>query len=213
MKVLVTCFEPFGGESVNPSHLAVNLLADEIGGAKIIKAQLPVVFGKAFSKIEELTIEHNPDIILSIGQAGGRAQISIERVAINLREASIPDNDGNSPIDESIEKDGQNAYFATLPIKAMVNAIREQGIPCALSYTAGTYVCNDVMYGVLHMCDVKYPHIKAGFIHIPYAFEQIAKKAGNIPAMTVELMSKAIKTAIETAVLGEDEIVGMGYTS
>ncbi len=212
MKVLITCFEPFGGEKINPSSLAVDLLSDEIGGAQIEKLHLPVMFGVAAEVIEQCIKSYKPDIILSIGQAGGRAQITIERVAINLREASIPDNDGNMPVDEKIEEHGENAYFATLPVKAMVNAVRECGVPCALSYTAGSYVCNDVMYSVLHMCNTKYKNIKAGFIHIPYAFEQVANKGASLPAMSVEVMAKALHHAVLCAVNGEEDKTAMGTT-
>ncbi|MPM37668.1 Pyrrolidone-carboxylate peptidase [bioreactor metagenome] len=140
MKVLVTGFEPFGGEKINPSLEAVKMLPKEISGAEIIKASIPVVFGKSITKLDELIQKEKPQVVICVGQAGGRFELSIERVAINIDDARIPDNDGNQPIDEKIFEDGENAYFATLPIKAMVEEMRSGSVPAAVSNTAGTYV-------------------------------------------------------------------------
>jgi pyroglutamyl-peptidase len=207
MKILVTGFDPFGGEKVNPAYEAVKLLPKSIKGAEIISIEVPTVFGKAAEKVEKAIEEHSPDAVLCIGQAGGRSCISIERIGINLREASIPDNDGNKPIDEKIKDDGQNAYFATLPIKAMVDNVRKNGIPSHLSYTAGSYVCNDLMYSLLYILDKKYHHIKGGFIHVPFATEQVANKANNISSMPVQTIAKGLEYAIEAIVDNELDII------
>jgi pyroglutamyl-peptidase len=213
MKILVTGFEPFGGETVNPAYEAVKLLPESIKGAKIIKLEVPTVFGKGAEKVERAIEEYMPDAVLCIGQAGGRSCISIERIGINLKEAPIPDNEGNQPIDEKIKEDGQNAYFATLPVKAMVENVRKNGIPSHLSYTAGSYVCNDLMYSVLYILDKKYPHIKGGFIHVPFAIEQVVNKANNIASMPVQTIAKGLEYAIEAIVDNESDIKeAMGST-
>ncbi len=208
MKILVTGFDPFGGEKVNPAYEAVKLIPDKIAGSEIIKLEIPTVFTRSALVVEEAIKEHNPDVVLSIGQAGGRSSITVERVAINLAEARIPDNDGEQPIDQQIKKDGENAYFATIPVKAMVKKIREKGIPAHVSYTAGTYVCNSIMYNVLYMADKKYPNIRAGFIHVPYAPEQVVDKPEGTPSMPVETIAKAIEYAIEAIVENEEDYKG-----
>lgn len=213
MKILVTGFDPFGGESVNPAYEAVKLLPKNIKGAEIITIEIPTVFGRGAEAVESAIIEHNPDAVLCIGQAGGRSCISIERIGVNLREASIPDNDGNRPADEKIRTDGANAYFATIPVKAMVNNVRKNGIPSHLSYTAGTYVCNDVMYTLLYLLDKKYTNIKGGFIHVPYATEQVADKANNIASMPVATIAKGLEYSIEAIVENDSDCAeAMGTT-
>ena len=147
--ILVTGFQPFGGEKINPAWEAIRVLPDSIVGSKVVKLQIPVVFGVG-ADVVSTAIDHiNPDIVLCVGQAGGRAKITPEFVGINYRDARIPDNDGNQPHAQRIVEDGPDAYFATLPVRAMTEAMNESGIPAALSYTAGTYVCNDVMYSML----------------------------------------------------------------
>lgn len=213
MKILVTGFDPFGGESVNPAFEAVKLLPDTIAGSEIVKLEIPTVFTRSTVVTEEAIIKHQPDVVLSIGQAGGRSNISIERVAINLAEARIPDNDGEQPFDEKLQEDGENAYFTSLPVKAMVQNVRDHGIPSSISYTAGTYVCNSIMYNVLYLVNTKYPHIRAGFIHVPFATEQVTDKADGTPSMPVELIAKGIEYAIEAIVKNEeDHKVSMGTT-
>ena len=213
MKILVTGFDPFDGEEVNPANEAVKLLPRNISGAEIITIEIPTVFGRGAESVEKAIIEYNPDAVVCIGQAGGRSCISIEKIGINLREASIPDNDGNQPIDERIKEDGENAYFSTLPVKAMVSNVRKNGIPAHLSYTAGTYVCNDVMYLLLYMIDKKYPNIKGGFIHVPYATEQVVDKPNNISSMPIQTIAKGLEYAIEAIVNNESEIEeAMGTT-
>ena len=205
MKILVTGFDPFGGEEVNPAYEAVKLLPDKIAGSDIIKVEIPTVFSKSTIVTEEAIKEHNPDIVLNVGQAGGRSSITVEKVAINLAEARIPDNEGEQPLDEKLREDGETAYFATIPVKAMVKNIRDHGIPANISYTAGTYVCNSIMYNVLYMTSKKYTNIRAGFIHVPFATEQVADKPEGVPSMSVETIAKAIEYAIEAIIKNEED--------
>lgn len=207
MKILVTGFDPFGGEKVNPAYEAVKLLPDKIEDAEIIKLEIPTVFTRSVSVVEEGIKNHHPDVVLSIGQAGGRSSITVEKVAINLAEARIPDNDGEQPIGRELQKDGETAYFATIPVKAIVNNIREHGIPANISYTAGTYVCNSIMYNVLYLTHNKYPNIRAGFIHVPFSTEQAAGKPEGTSSMPVETISKAIEYAIEVIAENNGESV------
>lgn len=210
MKLLVTGFEPFNGQTVNPSQqIADRLTAPK--GATLIKAILPVEFEKAAVQLQALLREHQPDALLSIGQAGGRPEISVERVAINVDcvkssdgSRLLPDNSGKTPVDEPIEAEGPSAYFATLPLWEMVEAIREKGIPAGISNTAGTYVCNHVMYAGLHQAATKYPYMKAGFIHVPFLPEQIAGRADRdrLSAMPLEDMVTALQAALEVIAKG-----------
>lgn len=183
MKVLLTGFDPFGGESVNPAFEAIKLLPDTIAGAEIVKVEIPTEFTRSISCVEAAIKEHNPDVVIDVGQAGGRACVTVEKVGINLADARIPDNAGEQPSDEPLQADGPTAYFATIPVKAMVQNVREHGLPCHVSFTAGTYVCNCVMYNVLHLCATKYPNIRAGFIHVPFACEQVVGKASTMASM------------------------------
>lgn len=213
MKVLITGFDPFGGESVNPAYEAVKLLPDTIAGAQIIKLEIPTVFSKSGPAVEAGIQEHQPDIVINVGQAGGRSCVTIEKVAINLADARIPDNAGEQPVDEVLQEDGENAYFATIPVKAIVQNVREHGIPCHVSYTAGTYVCNCVMYNVLYMAAKKYPNIRAGFIHVPFAAEQAVDKANGMAFMSLEMIAKSLEYAIEATVQNETDISeAMGTT-
>lgn len=208
MKILLTGFDPFGNETINPSIEAVKQVREWIDGAQIIKLEVPTVFFESLKVIEKAIIEYDPDVILSIGQAGGRSAITIEKVGINLNDASICDNAGYQPHDESIIKDGENAYFSNLPVKAMVNKIKEAGIPAALSYSAGTFVCNHVLYGVQNMIHSRYPQKKSGFIHIPFMHEQVVNKH-NVASMSLDTMVKALEVAIE-AIIEDKEIYGEG---
>lgn len=213
MKVLVTGFDPFGGEAVNPAFEAVKLLPDEIAGAEIIKLEIPTVFSKCGPAVEAGIQKYEPDVVINVGQAGGRSCVTIEQVAINLAEARIPDNDGEQPSDEPVQKDGAPAYYATIPVKAIVKNVRDHGIPCHISYTAGTYVCNCIMYNVLHMAATKYSNIRAGFIHVPFAAQQAVEKPNGTPFMSLEMIADSLKYAIEAAVKNEEDIAGiMGET-
>ena len=209
MKVLITGFDPFGGESVNPALEAVKMLPENIAGAEVIKLEIPTVFRKSLEKIEEKIEEINPDVVISIGQAGGRFGITPERVAINMDDARIKDNEGNQPIDTTIYEDGEHAYFSNLPIKAMVKEMIEGGIPASVSNTAGTFVCNHVMYGVLYLVNKKYENIRAGFIHVPYIPNQVLSKP-NTPSMSINDIAKGLELSIKAIVLNSEDIKAVG---
>ena len=208
-KLLLTAFAPFDGERINPALEAVKLVKDRIGNLLIVKLEVPTVFGKSIDTVRDAIEREKPDFVLSIGQAGGRAEICPERVAINIDDARIPDNEGNQPIDEPIFPDGENAYFSTLPVKAMVEAIRKEGLPSSLSNSAGTYVCNHLMYGVLYYLD-KRPVIKAGFIHVPYIPEQTKNKK-EMPALELSEIVRGLEAAITAiAINGTDKKLAYG---
>jgi len=211
MKILVTGFDPFGGEPINPAIESVKRLPDNIAGAEIIKLEIPTVRKKSLEKIEKAINEHNPDIILSIGQAGGRFDISIERVGINLDDFRIPDNEGNQIIDEPVFPDGENSYFVKLPVKAMVQNVQKNNIPASVSYTAGTFVCNHVLYGVLYLIEKKYKGKKSGFIHIPFLPQQVIDKR-NMPSMELNTIVKGLTAAIEAIVKNNEDIKEVGGT-
>jgi len=196
--ILLTGFAPFGGESHNPSWEAVSLLDGEvIAGHRIAARRLPVEFRASLDVLRESIDALAPELVLCIGQAGGRAQLSIERVAINVDDARIPDNAGQSPVDEAIAADGPAAYFATLPIKAMLHALRDAGIPAEISQSAGTYVCNHAFYGLMHALRDR-PATRGGFIHIPYSPAQAARHPGA-PSLPVDTVVAALRIAMETA--------------
>ena len=189
-KILITGFEPFGGEKINPSWVAVSRLPDEINGCFLSKLLIPVVFGEAAETVIKKADEVRPDVILCIGQAGGRKAITPELVGINLRHAPIPDNNGNQPKDQKITEDGENAYFSTLPVRKIAEAVNASGIPSQVSYSAGAYVCNDVLYTLLHRYENT--ETQVGFIHIPYCAEQ-----NKEPSMDIEDIIKGLTVAIE----------------
>ena len=195
MKVLVTGFDPFGGEKLNPALEAIKSLPAEIQGAEVRWLEVPTVFYKSAKILEEEIRIYQPDIVLCIGQAGGRKGLTPERVAINQDDARIPDNEGNQPIDLPIRQDGAPAYFSSLPIKAMVQAIKKEGLPASVSNTAGTFVCNHLMYQVLYLVEKEFPTIKAGFMHIPYMMEQVVNRP-TTPAMSLVDIRRGIEAAI-----------------
>ena len=199
MKVLLTAFNPFGGESVNPAQEAVEAVADKVAGAEVVKLVVPTVFGKSIETVHEAMKKENPDVTFCIGQAGGRVGLTPERVAINLNDARIEDNEGNQPVDEPIFEDGRTAYFPSLPVKAMVQKIKDAGVPASVSYTAGTFVCNHLMYGVLYYIDKEFPGMKGGFMHVPYLHEQAVNRA-NTPSLSKEDIVKGIEAAIAAIV-------------
>ena len=209
MKVLITGFDAFGGEPVNPAEEAVKMISDNIAGAEVIKVIIPTVQNKSVAAIEKAIEEHNPNVVISVGQAGGRYDITPERVAINIDDYRIKDNEGNQPIDAMIQPDGQAAYFSNLPVKAMVKHMNEHNIPATLSNTAGTFVCNHVMYGILYMIDKKYPNIKGGFIHIPYMTSQVMDKK-NTPFMSLNDIVRGLELAIEACVIYDKDIKAIG---
>ena len=210
MKILVTAFDPFGGESINPALEAVKLMKDKIDGAEIVKLEIPTVFRKSIDKVAEAIVKENPDVVLSIGQAGGRFEVTPERVAINVDDARIPDNEGNQPIDVPIYEDGAPAYFTTLPVKAMVEAIRSAGLPSSLSNSAGTFVCNHIMYGVLYQIEKMGKNIRAGFIHVPFIPEQVARRPAPAPCMSMVDIAKALEAAVSAIVKNDKDIVAVG---
>ena len=195
MKILLTAFTPFDGESINPALEAMKLLPDKIGNLEVLKLEVPTVFGKSARIVLESIEQEKPDFVLSIGQAGGRAEITPERIAINIDDARIPDNEGNQPVDRPIYLDGENAYFSTLPVKAMVEAIKKEGLPAALSNSAGTYVCNHLLYSVLYYIQINALPIKAGFIHVPYIPEQTVNKKDKA-SLALEEIVRGLEAAI-----------------
>lgn len=199
MKILVTGFDPFGGDKINPAIEAVKRLPDEINGAEIIKLEIPTVFNKSAEVVKNAIKEENPDYVLNVGQAGGRFGLTPERVAININDGRIPDNAGYQPLGESIHEDGETAYFTQLPIKAEAKAIRDAGLPASVSNTAGTYVCNHIMYQVQYMRDKEFPNIKAGFIHIPFLPEQVVNRP-NTPSMALDDIVKGLTVALSAIV-------------
>lgn len=196
MKLLLTAFDPFGGEPVNPALEAVKLVADQIGNVNVVKLEVPTVFRKSIATVAEAIEKEKPDVVLCIGQAGGRYDLTPERVAINLDDARIKDNEGNQPIDTVIFEDGEPAYFTTLPIKAMVQSIRAAGIPASVSNTAGTFVCNHLMYGVLYTLAKKYPGVRGGFMHVPFIPTQVVNRPTPAPSLSMELIAKGIEAGI-----------------
>jgi len=208
-KILITGFEPFGEETINPALEAVKKLSGyQLDGAEIVTCSVPVVYQKSISAVIDAIKTHQPDYVLTVGQAAGRAGITPERVAINVDDFRIPDNEGNKVVDEPIDVEGPDAYFSTLPIKAMVKAIQEQGIPAQVSNTAGTYVCNHLFYGIQHY--LRKTNIKHGFIHIPLLPNQSTD--GEKPTLSLELIVKGLAIAAQAIVDNETDIKhGTGF--
>lgn len=196
MKILLTGFEPFNKELINPSCEAVRRLPDRIGGAEIAKAEIPVSFTRSGPVLKEAITACRPDIVLCIGQAGGYAGIAIERIAINLQDASIPDNDGVQPQDQPVAADGPAAYFSSLPVKEIVAGLQADGIPAFLSNSAGTYVCNHLMYTLLHLIHHESRPMQGGFIHVPYSMEQAAAKTPVPPSMELSQITRALERVV-----------------
>ena len=209
MKILVTGFDPFGGEKINPALETIKRLPDTILGAQIIKLEIPTVVGKSLAKIKEAVEKENPDVVLSIGQAGGRSEITVERIGINIDDCRIPDNEGNQPIDEPVVTGGPAAYFVTIPIKAIVEKIKAHNIPASISNTAGTFICNHVCYGVAHLAAQRTAAgkpMKSGFIHIPFLPEQVIGKPALTPSMSLETIINGITHALEAIVEHSSDI-------
>lgn len=213
MKILVTGFDPFGEERINPAYEAVRRLDSEIAGAEIITMELPTVFHHAAEVLEEKIREADPDVILCVGQAGGPYSVTPERVAINMDDARIPDNKSNQPIDEPIQSDGPAAYFSTLPVKAMVEKMRQAGVPASVSNSAGTFVCNHIMYQVLYTLDRHFPGKTGGFVHVPFIPEQVVDKP-NLPSLHLEDIIKALTAGIGAIVAydGKEDMKEIGGT-
>ena len=199
MKILVTGFDPFGGEKVNPAWEAVQRLPREIAGAEIIPLEIPTVFGKAPEVILNEVQRLHPDVVISVGQAAGRAAITPERIAINMESASIPDNAGFMPAEQPVVPGGPDGYFSLLPVTAMADAIKAAGLPGVVSNTAGTFVCNHVMYRLLHACHTACPGLKSGFIHVPCIPEQNISHPGRF-GMELSDIVRGLTAAIEAVV-------------
>ncbi|MET3929732.1 pyroglutamyl-peptidase [Lysobacter sp. OAE881] len=210
--VLLTGFAPFGGESTNPSWEAVQALEGEVvAGHRIVARCLPVAFDASLHALQHALDELVPSLVICVGQAGGRAQMSLERVAINLIDARIPDNAGAQPIDEPVAADGPAAYFTSLPIKAMLAALRNAGFPAEISQTAGTYVCNHVFYALMHALR-GLPGVRGGFVHIPYSPAQAALHAGA-PSLPSAVVTQALRLAVGIALTVEHDVrMGGGAT-
>lgn len=188
-KLLITGFDPFGGAAVNPAWEAVKLLPDVIGDFELCKLMIPTVFGEAAKIVLEKAEEFQPDVILCIGQAGGRAAVTPERIGVNIRDAKIPDNAGNQPVGAFVVPEGPAAYFATVPVMAMAEAIAAAGLPATVSNSAGAFVCNDVLYALLH--HFTGTDTGVGFVHVPYSPEQ------GSPSLPLNQTAAALQAAIE----------------
>lgn len=187
-RLLITGFDAFGGQGINPSWLAVSQLPDQVGAFHLRKLQIPTVFGTAAALVLKAAEAFHPHVILCVGQAGGRDAVTPERIAVNIRDARIPDNAGNQPSGEPLAPDGPAAYFATVPVKEMAQAIRDAQIPSAVSNSAGAYVCNDVLYTLLH--HYVGTNTRVGFIHVPYLPQQ------GTPSLPLERTVAALTAAI-----------------
>ncbi|MEV4150246.1 pyroglutamyl-peptidase I [Amycolatopsis sp. NPDC049691] len=202
-RVLMTGFAPFGGEAVNPSWQAVSLL-----GARrddIAAVELPCEFAASLPALRTAFLEHRPSLVVCVGQAGGRLEVTPERVAINLVDARIPDNAGERPVDVPVVPDGPAAYFTTLPVKACVAAIRAAGVPASVSHTAGTYVCNQVFYGLMHLL-AEFPGVRGGFVHVPFSPEQVAASGTAAPSLGVDRVADALEALADTALTTTEDI-------
>ncbi|MGG3735816.1 pyroglutamyl-peptidase I [Heyndrickxia coagulans] len=208
-KVLLTGFDPFGGDKVNPALEAIKQLdGKNMDGTRIVTQQVPTVFHESIRIAAEAIEREKPDVIICVGQAGGRTQITPERVAINIDDARIPDNQHNQPIDDPIAADGPAAYWSTLPIKTITRQLREAGIPAAVSNTAGTFVCNHLFYGVMHHLAKNNISARAGFIHVPYIPEQTTETGA--PSMSLETIVKALEIAVSVSATTEKDLVETG---
>lgn len=201
--ILLTGFDPFGGSAHNPSWLIAQALhGQRIAGHQVVAAQLPTVFGQSLQRLQSLLQEHQPSVTLCLGLAGGRAALSIERIGININDARIPDNRGAQPIDTPVQAGGPAAYFASLPIKAMLRAVQRAGVPCEVSQTAGTFVCNHVLYGLMHLLAQGAAPLGArgGFVHVPWLSGQ------GEPHLPLRNMVRGIHAALWAAVLAPQDI-------
>ena len=197
----MTGFDPFGGDKVNPAYEAVKKMPDEISGAEIIKVEVPTVFEKSSQVVKEAIQQHQPDVVICVGQAGGRSAVSFERVAINLAEARIPDNEGNQPFDTALEENGPAAYFTSLPIKAMTKNVQDHGLPAY------------IMYRLLHLIETQFPAIRGGFIHVPFSPDQVIDRPVGTPSMSLEDIASSLTYAVEAAVENKEDISGNAGTT
>jgi pyroglutamyl-peptidase len=217
LKILITGFEPFGGEVENPSWEVAKLLqGSRVSDCDLVCVQLPCVFSKSIEALEQALKQHQPQIVLALGQADGRSDLSIERVAINVCDARISDNEGEQPVDMPVFAGGPAAYFSTLPIKKMVATLKSHGYPASVSQTAGTFVCNQVFYALQHA--LKDQNVASGFIHVPLLPSQAAKRSGaTLSSMSASTLRDALLCMIpilaKHAQLGESDLkIAMGAT-
>lgn len=208
--ILLTGFDPFGGDTQNPSWLIAQALhGQRIAGHTVVAAQLPTVFGESLQRLQALLALHQPAVTLCLGQAGGRSALSLERIGININDARIADNRGGQPIDTPVVPNGPAAYFSSLPIKAMLRAVGDAGVPCEVSQTAGTFVCNHVLYGLMHLLarGAGPAGARGGFAHVPWL------PAQGAPHLALRDMVRGVYTALWTAVLAQQDItLGAGAT-
>jgi pyroglutamyl-peptidase len=195
MEVLLTGFDPFDGEDTNPSWDAVQAVVPV--GYRLTTLRLPCAFGDSITVLREALAARRYDLVVCAGQAGGRPGVTPERVAVNLDDARIPDNAGARPIDEPVVPGGPAAYFTTLPVKACVAALQAEGIPASVSHTAGTFVCNHVFYGLMHLAETEYPELRAGFVHVPFSPQQAEGR--DLPSLPVATTARALDLIIRTS--------------
>ncbi|WP_068784039.1 pyroglutamyl-peptidase I [Paenibacillus phocaensis] len=196
-KLLLAGFEPFGGEPINPAIETVRRLRGcEVGSYEVVGLELPTVFGQSLERLLEAIKETEPEVVIALGQAGGREGISFERIAVNLSDAAISDNAGNQPVDVPVVPEGPAAYWTTLPVKRLADRLGAVGIPASLSLSAGTFVCNHLFYGLMHHIAVSGKPIRGGFIHVPYLPEQAERHPGT-PSLSLEQLIAGLKVAIE----------------
>ena len=206
LRILVTGFEAFGKSDVNPSAEVAQVLdGTSVAGHEVHGVELPVTAHEATRALEAAVERYDPVIVLSLGLANGRSMLALERVAINVLDFPIPDNDGAQPTDEPVVEGGPAAYFASLPLKAILAAWREAGIPGYVSNTAGTYVCNLTFYSSMHLSEQR--GYRAGVIHVPYLPEQAANVEEGAPSMSLDLMVRATKVALEISVERSEDII------
>lgn len=205
-RILITGFEPFGGETVNPALEVLRFFEGKLlEGYRVVTRALPTIRFRSIEKLRAAIADEDPALIVALGQAGGRCEIMPERVAINIDDFRIPDNDGNRPTDEPVVAGAPAAYWSTLPIKSMVRAMRDRGIPASVSNTAGTFVCNHIFYGLMHLLSEEGNVRRGGFIHIPYMTEQAARLGGK-PSMSIETIAQGLETAIRTAAVVHEDL-------
>jgi len=204
--ILLTGFEPFGGEAINPSQEIVRALDGEIvDGHRIVGAILPVAFAATVPMLEDLLDAHRPVLVLALGQAGGRSEMALERVAVNLIDARIADNDGIQPIDAAVVEGAPGAYFSNLPVKAITRRLRELGIPTAPSLSAGSFVCNQVFFALAHLLVTRHPQARGGFVHVPWLPQQATRYPGQ-PSMALQTMIEGVRAALECAITTRDDL-------
>lgn len=197
--VLVAAFEPFGGSTVNPALEAAKLLPERLAGHRLVRLELPVSFARCPKVLRDALLAERPEVALCVGQAAGRASLSVERVAINLIDARIPDNDGAQPHDVPVREGDASAYFATVDVRAMVAAAVGEGIPAELSCTAGTFLCNSSMYDLLSLQARELPGTLGGFIHVPCLPEQVAGREGGLPSMSLSTTARGLELLVGAA--------------